>query len=40
MGRDGGVVIGTHSISMEVPLDNFCVYDRVCKTYGDFCRAT
>jgi len=39
MGRDGGVVIGTHSISMEVPLDHFCVYDRVCKTYGDFCRA-
>jgi len=36
MGRNGGVVIGTHSISPEVPLDNFCVYDRTCKTYGDF----
>jgi len=36
MGRDGGVIIGTHSISMEVPLDNFCVYDRMCRTYGKF----
>jgi len=39
MGRDGGVIIGTHSISMEVPLDNFCIYDRVCRTYGNFSEA-
>ena len=38
MGRDGGVVIGTHSISPEIPLEHFAVYDRICKTYGDFSR--
>jgi uroporphyrinogen-III decarboxylase len=36
MGREGGVIIGTHSISPEIPLDHFCVYDRVCRTYGKF----
>lgn len=36
LGRDGGVVIGTHSISPEIPLDHFLAYDRACRTYGDF----
>jgi len=36
MGRHGGVVIGTHSISPEIPLANFEVYDQVCRSYGDF----
>ena len=36
LGRDGGVVIGTHSISPEVPLDKFEVYHRACLTYGEF----
>ena len=36
MGRDGGVVIGTHSLSPEVPLEHFAIYDRVCRTHGDF----
>ena len=35
-GREGGVVIGTHSISPEIPLENFAAYDRVCRTYGNF----
>lgn len=36
LGRNGGVVIGTHSISPEIPLDHFAAYRRVCETYGDF----
>ena len=36
LGREGGVVIGTHSISPEVPLEHFVVYDRICRTYGCF----
>ncbi len=36
LGRDGGVVIGTHSISPEVPIDLFAAYDETCRTYGDF----
>jgi uroporphyrinogen-III decarboxylase len=36
MGRDGGIVIGTHSISPEIPLENFAIYDNLCRTYGDF----
>jgi uroporphyrinogen decarboxylase len=36
MGRDGGVVIGTHSISPEVPLEYFEAYHRTCQTYGRF----
>jgi hypothetical protein len=36
LGSEGGLVIGTHSISPDVPLENFMVYDRVCRTYGDF----
>ena len=30
LGRDGGVVIGTHSISPEIPLENYLVYRAVC----------
>ncbi|HXG24028.1 MAG TPA: uroporphyrinogen decarboxylase family protein, partial [Chthonomonadales bacterium] len=26
LGRDGGVIIGTHSVSPEVPLENFALY--------------
>jgi len=36
MGRRGGFVIGTHSISPEVPLGHFEVYHRTCLEYGDF----
>ncbi len=36
LGRDGGVVIGTHSISPEIPLENFELYDRICANYGVF----
>ena len=36
LGRDGGFVIGTHSISPEIPLDHFEVYHRVCSTYGNY----
>ena len=38
LGREGGVVIGTHSISPEVPLENYVAYRRVCATYGIFGR--
>jgi uroporphyrinogen-III decarboxylase len=36
LGRDGGLIIGTHSISPEVPLDHFMAYHHACQTYGDF----
>lgn len=36
IGRDGGVVIGTHSVSPEIPLENFLVYHQTCLTYGNF----
>ncbi len=36
LGAEGGLVIGTHSISPEIPLENFLAYDRTCKTYGNF----
>jgi len=36
LGRHGGVIIGTHSISPEVPLENFLTYHEVCLKYGDF----
>ncbi len=36
LGRNGGVVIGTHSISPEIPLEHFVAYREVCRTYGDF----
>ena len=36
LGRNGGFVIGTHSISPEIPLEHFETYDRICRTYGIF----
>jgi len=36
LGRNGGFVIGTHSISPEIPIEFFEVYHRTCLTYGDF----
>ncbi len=36
LGRNGGVAIGTHSISPEIPLEHFAAYHRVCRTYGKF----
>lgn len=36
LGRHGGIAIGTHSISPEIPLEHFAAYHRVCRTYGDF----
>ena len=36
LGRDGGLVIGTHSISPEVPLEHFAAYHETCMAYGDF----
>jgi uroporphyrinogen-III decarboxylase len=36
LGRNGGVVIGTHSISPEIPLENYAVYRDVCQSYGRF----
>ena len=36
MGRDGGLIIGTHSISPEMPLDHFIAYHEACLTYGRF----
>jgi len=36
LGRDGGYIIGTHSISPEVPLANFVAYHEACIELGDF----
>ena len=36
MGRDGGFIIGTHSVSPEISLENFEAYDRFRRTYGSF----
>jgi uroporphyrinogen-III decarboxylase len=36
LGRDGGVVIGTHSVSPEIPIENYAIYDNLCRTYGNF----
>ena len=38
LGRGGGLVIGSHSISPEIPLPHFEVYDHTCRTVGDFSR--
>ena len=37
LGRDGGVVIGTHSVSPEIPLEHFGAYRETCITHGKFC---
>ena len=34
IGRDGGVIIGTHSISPEIPVEHFAAYRRVVEAYG------
>jgi uroporphyrinogen-III decarboxylase len=34
LGRDGGVIIGTHSISPEIPFELFYAYHETCRTYG------
>jgi hypothetical protein len=36
LGREGGVIIGTHSISPEIPLENFVIYHEFCLRYGLF----
>jgi uroporphyrinogen-III decarboxylase len=36
LGRAGGVVIGTHSISPEIPLENYLAYREFALRYGDF----
>jgi uroporphyrinogen decarboxylase len=36
LGRDGGIVIGTHSVSPEIPIDHFAAYLDTCLTYGSF----
>ena len=33
LGQDGGLVIGTHSISPEIPIEHFAAYDALCKEY-------
>jgi uroporphyrinogen-III decarboxylase len=36
LGREGGFVIGTHSVGPEVPLASFAAYQRACERYGSF----
>lgn len=36
IGREGGIVIGTHSISPEIPLEHYLAYHETCLTYGNF----
>jgi hypothetical protein len=36
LGRDGGIVIGTHSVSPEIPIEHFAAYVAECETYGRF----
>ena len=36
LGREGGLIIGTHSVSPEIPLEHFVAYDEMCRTYGNF----
>ncbi|MBN1352262.1 hypothetical protein JXJ21_22890 [candidate division KSB1 bacterium] len=36
LGRTGGVVIGTHSISPEIPLNHYIAYHQTCLTFGNF----
>ena len=36
MGCDGGVIIGTHSISPEIPFELYQAYHETCRTYGVF----
>jgi uroporphyrinogen decarboxylase len=36
LGREGGIVIGTHSVSPEIPIEHFAAYHETCLTYGNF----
>jgi uroporphyrinogen-III decarboxylase len=36
LGRDGGIVIGTHSVSPEIPVEHFAAYLEVCETHGRY----
>jgi uroporphyrinogen-III decarboxylase len=36
LGRDGGIVIGTHSIGPDVPLEHYLAYRKVCEGHGQF----
>ena len=36
IGRNGGVVIGAHSIGPDVPLEHYLAYHKFCGTYGNF----
>jgi hypothetical protein len=36
LGQEGGVIIGTHSISPEVPIEHYAAYLETCLSYGDF----
>ena len=38
LGQEGGLIIGTHSVSPEIPLENFAAYDEICRSYGNFNR--
>jgi uroporphyrinogen-III decarboxylase len=35
LGRQGGVIIGTHSISPEIPLAHYVAYHETCLACGD-----
>jgi hypothetical protein len=32
--KDGGVIVGTHSIDSDIPVKNYDVYDAVMRRYG------
>jgi hypothetical protein len=36
LSQEGGLVIGTHSISPEIPLELYEAYHRTCQTYGHY----
>ncbi len=36
LGRGGGIVIGTHSIGPEIPLEHFAAYHETCLAHGNF----
>ena len=36
VGKEGGVVIGTHSLSPDIPIENYLFYDKIVKKYGDY----
>lgn len=39
LARDGGVIIGAHSIGPDISLENFVAYHETCLKYGDFAAA-